>query len=776
MAESKTYTLWDLLTNSVDIFEERIPLGIEIPMIQRDYAQGRDEDKPNQIRKKFLQDIHTQLLAFQNGEDTAEPLEMDFVYGYLSSGRFIPLDGQQRLTTLYLIHWFVFFKDKAILDHLKVFNKLSYKSRISSREFFENLNKRENLEKIYAKIFLLEESKQSYQLTTLISDQCWFQKLWNHDPTVQSVLYVLDKIGEGFSDIYNSTLTDHRPLAFYLMNISDNGLGDNLYIKMNARGKGLTDFENLKALLEGSIYLVDKDLQKRFARGIDNGWLDAVWLYGNHITKTEDRSRATGTYLLGLITTITELLFHRNTTKEKIFSFSEDILISVYSNRGNILFLIDAMTNICSIRLDGYEDYFNLVYCSTLVEGRVRHNGAMSVIDQVLRAQNIDNPDKLLFFAWLIYINRMGNMEVTDNMRDYLRICRNYINNINQKSRKSFSLTSEIRTEDFGDIMDVFSSVFDPSDVYGVLAISQESERKYIQYEIRKADYFALDPILKPLIHKLEDNNVFRGLLFNIEFDRYLKDELSLIVEDFLSLLAIKDHKEIIRLFISLGYKGVEIARTNIGSMWFWGTENKWHRIMASPDGEIRPLLVKLFELFTKRDRSVSMEEFVMAYWKAAHVGMAENTLNWYLLEYPVMLSKPLYTVQHKEWEVPIIEMFDISSLNGYHCNPFVLELRDREELKSLLKYSACYAQYSDYAWLHLVNGVALSQANHSWVLHRAVGMLGFEELTSRFNLEDIGNDEFRFTCVNLLEDVIPFVIACAGLFAANGIQDVIEK
>ncbi|EXJ50976.1 hypothetical protein AS96_11770 [Microbacterium sp. MRS-1] len=71
---------------------------VEIPLIQRDYAQGRDERGVNSIRADFLGVLIEALV----GDET---VDLDFVYGEIGDGTLRPLDGQQRLTTLFLIHW-----------------------------------------------------------------------------------------------------------------------------------------------------------------------------------------------------------------------------------------------------------------------------------------------------------------------------------------------------------------------------------------------------------------------------------------------------------------------------------------------------------------------------------------------------------------------------------------------------------------------------------------------------------------------------------------------
>mgnify|MGYP004703844449 CR=1 FL=1 len=73
---------------------------IQIPIIQRDYAQGRNT--AHEIRDSFLD----ALLAYL--EENRKHRDLDFVYGNQSAEaideeiKFIPLDGQQRLTTLFL--------------------------------------------------------------------------------------------------------------------------------------------------------------------------------------------------------------------------------------------------------------------------------------------------------------------------------------------------------------------------------------------------------------------------------------------------------------------------------------------------------------------------------------------------------------------------------------------------------------------------------------------------------------------------------------------------
>ena len=66
---------------------------IEIPIIQRDYAQGRLGKE--HLRNNFLVNLKL-ALDYQLPEPA---LKLDFVYGSEDEGKLSPLDGQQRLTT-----------------------------------------------------------------------------------------------------------------------------------------------------------------------------------------------------------------------------------------------------------------------------------------------------------------------------------------------------------------------------------------------------------------------------------------------------------------------------------------------------------------------------------------------------------------------------------------------------------------------------------------------------------------------------------------------------
>lgn len=267
---------------------------IEIPIIQRDYAQGR-LGKEN-LRKNFLADL-------KNALDSNEIMKLDFVYGSIEKDYLNPLDGQQRLTTLWLLHWYIALRAGELNEeNCKIFKKFTYETRISSREFCQNLC---NSQKI--------ENFDGNDIVGFIIKQTWFYSAWKQDPTIQSMLRMLggtkkaDKKGEdidGIEEIFQGTsednfkeywgnLTQKETIVFYHLPLKDFGLSDDLYIKMNARGKQLTSFENFKADLIGYITKQSEDvsleeseqtkwkelldLKNGIPIKLDTDWTDIFW-------------------------------------------------------------------------------------------------------------------------------------------------------------------------------------------------------------------------------------------------------------------------------------------------------------------------------------------------------------------------------------------------------------------------------------------------------------------------------------------------------------------
>lgn len=235
---NESYSFWRLISDKEKL--ERI----EIPEYQRDYAQGRPDDDVEQIRSNLLNDLYSALV------DNDKNLVLNFVYGEMTSEKhFIPVDGQQRLTTLFLLHYYVFAR-MGMQDELNTIARFQYMIRTTSQRFCENLCSKS------VGIIRFEEKN----LTVEIQNQPWCTKNIVKDPTVESMLCMLqdihEKFGEAVSEkgqeICDRLLAEDCPVTFLWIEPEKIQKANDVYIKMNARGKILSDFEIFKSKLQGS--------------------------------------------------------------------------------------------------------------------------------------------------------------------------------------------------------------------------------------------------------------------------------------------------------------------------------------------------------------------------------------------------------------------------------------------------------------------------------------------------------------------------------------------
>lgn len=265
---------------------------IVIPIIQRDYAQGRKNQQ--YLRSNFL--VNLKQALDNHSSDAA--LKLDFVYGSEDGDTLSPLDGQQRLTTLWLLHWYVALRVGKLKEASTRLRNFTYETRISSREFCGNLCDSQNF----------EEYDRSAGIVDFITSRTWFYSSWKQDPTIQSMLRMIggtkknDRQGNGipdgledlftgkdtvnFQEYWEALTSEDAPILFYYLKLEDFKLTDDLYIKMNARGKQLTPFENFKADFIG--YIEEKakkddawsrflDSEKGIPLKLDTEWTDVFW-------------------------------------------------------------------------------------------------------------------------------------------------------------------------------------------------------------------------------------------------------------------------------------------------------------------------------------------------------------------------------------------------------------------------------------------------------------------------------------------------------------------
>ncbi|WP_353101041.1 DUF262 domain-containing protein [Myroides odoratus] len=502
---------------------------IEIPIIQRDYAQGREEKKD--IRIIFL----NALLGVVDGEK----IELDFIYGNVKNSNSIlqPLDGQQRLTTLFLLHWFVATKENKLDSELKkLLIKFTYETRTSSREFCNDLiNKGIDFDNLLETDYQDREKikPKNNQLSKTIINSSWFFLSWKRDPTIKSMLIMLDAIHNIFQkkiEVWEKL----NNISFYYIELQNFGLSDDLYIKMNARGKSLTDFENFKAKFEQYINQNDWENNveptKTFSHQIDTLWTDLFWNYRSETKDVFDEQ------LLNFFRTMAVINFtlkKRTTGRDDFFENSIRILRSRDENARlidlpisfNQYLELDCFDNKYFITLkailnklsdkDGLKTFISE---TTYVDEKEIFNGTIK--------NDLSYPDLIIAFAYYQYLASEENIEV-EKLKSWLRIVRNLVegsrpylfNNANEFSNALRSINELFQYRD--SIVDYFAET-------QIISLSGFISEQVIEEKI-KAKLIKQHEDWKSTIIEIENHQYFKGQIGFLLHWCQINDEYNLI-------------------------------------------------------------------------------------------------------------------------------------------------------------------------------------------------------------------------------------------------------
>lgn len=439
---------------------------ITIPIIQRDYAQGRAT--ASEIRVNFLNVLYNYL------EENIPSRDLDFVYGTLQEDKpfinFIPLDGQQRLTTLFLLHWYLYqisnnaekkeaFKNALLKNEKSMF---TYETRASSAEFCDSLMRHE-----IDFSSLLKDSFENDSLSLTIKNCNWFYLSWELDPTIQSMLFMLDAIQEKFklkSEFFERLLEIEQPIiTFLFLNLEDFKLTDDLYIKMNSRGKPLTTFENFKAKFEQYLekfqktkYNEQDNIKDYFSKNIDTKWTDLFWQYKKLDFKNQNiddqfmnfiRVIFTNHYMESFLKTnesenTLEYLLGTNKAQEKK-NYTDNISFYQYQE-------LNALSEGATRNLMAAFDVFsnkNQKIRTYLPEEYVYFFNENQVFENALQHKFKNYHERVCFYAYTQYLIQHTNISSKTELSDWMRVIHNLThpeNTVIDGSEEVVSITKAI--------------------------------------------------------------------------------------------------------------------------------------------------------------------------------------------------------------------------------------------------------------------------------------------------------------------------------------------
>lgn len=516
-------------------------IPISIPKIQRDYAEGRETDTIERKRHNLLSDMLDVVYGIR------QDLSFDFVYGYIMSkgnivagdawrnqqtcpdATFEPLDGQQRLTTLFLLYWI--FGREADLKDQNGHSLFIYKTRDTSEEFLnwlvnqdactiikrwksevDSVKKQNNLNESQWKtaknakgIVDPIENRLRFPIAHVPSLFTFMQSIdsfkwdWHDDPNIHSMITVLEStvniINERNLD-YNDGIRQNANLDNISFMLLDNLVcdGDQLFEKMNARGKALTSFEILKSSLEEEMEqqglpISNVTFVNNWQNAMDGDWIDYCWDNSNisanpqlkTVRSVEEKLERLLVRMVGksfFATDITGTPVSPNSDSKDFAALFNDSI----SKRGVINEVIDryleyarheravSSSLLCLLDFESiYTDLQNLLYR----DANNKLHDASSLLPQLNRSNNntlfeeflddnLTHNTRVMIYAMFAYLRIIpANAIVKDNTEkanfvDWMRFIRNVYNSDNKNAG----------LDNFQDVQTAISAIDQWLDVY----------------------------------------------------------------------------------------------------------------------------------------------------------------------------------------------------------------------------------------------------------------------------------------------------------------------
>ena len=745
--------------NKITTFSELLSkFGVEIPLIQRDYVQGRIHDtsklegrgdeKSKALLRKYIgererrDNFITQLIDALESPETAS-MQLTFIYGTIEQTNaneqrneesLVPLDGQQRLTTLFLLTWLLIHMQKP--EHLKA---------LESNAEFINLHKgmlsftyktRPSSEAFCSTIMTEKLQKTDGSISEIIQSQSWFGDEWNHDPSVQAMLQMLD----GMEKILNTknvkgmleNLVAGKGVEFDLLDMEDYKLTDGLYIKMNARGKQLTEFENWKSEFIGFLEqnhkteLYNGNIDARilqnvfngkrpslggyFAYSIEHQWTDLFWKYckeeikehevytgsnPNLSKKEKDCYPVVDIFFMNVFEKLTQILFfEKNPTKKEASDYkpSKETRNELYGDVQNVEDLFAYLDVLCEFDNSFFNSIFYIVpdNQNTLQGCKVRLFDDKDINLLTRCAKNVDSYDSsdTLLYALLKYTKEFGTA-VDADLKFFIRSVRNCIESKQFLSKSSVSMTYDYR---INDICSKNVSTFIES-----LITQKKTNGSFAKISNEEA--------------AIEDLNFISG---NKKIS--IPGISSVIVYDFFKAWDSMPHIEKTQLLIAYGYRGHYVMKCGHGSLFFFGAENRWKTFFVHNDAEFDKAISSIIVDYNNLsgNNGCSALSYLLNTKKAS---LSTFDFEYYALKYDSFLkahaiwrnSSYYFSVRGDIDELDLIAaIYSAKPTLAYHTDPIVFSLKD-ELLKLTCKTltQTLYLGYSTtgsqraYLWVY---------------------------------------------------------------------------
>lgn len=681
---------------------------IEIPLIQRDYAQGRKTQGVGHIRTQFVNAVCTALLP------NANPIELDFVYGDVENGKLMPLDGQQRLTLLFLLHCYLAWH-QPMQENPPSWTKFSYATRPGAREFC----------KMLIQCRPQFDRDKTATPSNWLTDQAEYLPTWEHDPTIQSMLVVLDELHEWFTE--NSvdfaavweklTNVENPAIRFHLLPMTADGTTNRQYIKMNSRGKPLTQFENFKAQFEEKLEALDAHKAKEFAKKIDTDWSDILWEYRGDDNLVDDEFMRYFRFISEINAWNSGVILERD-KKANDLAYLSALAEKVYGanqakSAQNLAFLFHAF--------DIWQGKHIKDECERLLTMTSTSDANRLLMFNAFRKEGVDFfhaccrfygasewslAHTLFFYGVLLRYDLSKKDEEIANFSNHLRILRNML-----EASTGGEIREEFMPRLLMDVRHIMSG-----NLNAVTAFNQEQK----QNELDKLTLLETDPTLASILCRLEDHEWLRGGLTAFDLDptmfpwrakTFLKvfDKRPSSIEITGALLAHGNYAKIQNRWT--GYHFADFGSPQKDEPW---------RILFRGKGKgapIHPMRQPLMALLDALNVDSTLHDEIQQY-----LNNPNTVKDWryYLVKYAAMRQgdSGRYAFNVSGYEACMLRK---DQMNSYHSDPYLsaavkLSEISNEAIANANWPNSFYGYETNPRWLQLKNsGIKLRSVDAGW-------------------------------------------------------------
>ena len=623
--------------------------NVRIPQLQRDYVQG--SDKAKEIRDLFICDL-VETLSADTPEAKQKTLHLDFIYGstyeeapasglhpHWKEGElhfdipnsdvneptkvFLPLDGQQRLTSLWLLHWMLCPETEADAAK-KLLSHFSYATRSSSRRFCAAL------------VAHIGDGELKQQLKTnkaksALMEASWFLPAWQKDPTVNSMIEMLVAIGTRLGEADTAPLwkrLQEGAITFTVIEIQSNEfrLTDELYIKMNNRGRMLTDWECDKAkAIEclGEVVFKEENAglwesleaneQEKtpadyFSFRVDGRWQDFFWhLSRGGESPLEDHVQRSDEMMRYFFTWWAEYRYYHYNTGEcsdKMHVFKSAEEITLLFQVLNKLYEIGYPHGESAKNQDQEKAFLETAFdvaSKSAVEVRLHFTGRegnesrVGDLFRLLCEGKLERRHQVLVYYLLLRLVKY-NEEATDaNLCDFLRVVRNFLYSIRKTEKMAFN--SGIELKELSGYAKYLDEVLGEKEVYAGLSSKEISEGTFqnmsaFRHEVEKAKWICAHPAEKTALFRLEEHDLLRGFLRNLPWQVGSGIDINKLCEAFFAIFGSPWQQEtekvsdklVARALVACGFQGILNRGIRKYTWWaycFGGDEPHWRFVLT---------------------------------------------------------------------------------------------------------------------------------------------------------------------------------------------------